>query len=251
MFTRKHSLYIIIPALLLAAFSSCKKSELTAFDQPAMVQFYKHFDDSKRDSFLYSFAIKPADLMVDTVKLPVRISGVAANKDRQINLKTVADSTNAVAGTDYIIHSSIVRAGRYNDSIWVIVKRTPDMGTTEKRLMLEIVPSEDFQPGIGNMPVMDGSFRSGAATRMLVKINDFLTKPSDWDKGLHFFFGTYSRVKFQFIIQVTGRTEFPYGTAEIPYGQFSAYKNMMVAALSDYVKEHGPMIDENGQVVSF
>ena len=166
MFTRKHSLYSLIPVLLLAAFVSCKKSELTAFEQPAMVQFYKHFDDPKKDSFLYSFAIKPDDLMTDTIKLPVRISGIAADKDRQINLKPVTDSTNAVAGTDYIIHSSVVHAGKYTDSILVIVKRTPDMVTTEKRLMLEIVPSADFQPGIPNMPTISGSFRSGASTRL-------------------------------------------------------------------------------------
>lgn len=252
MFNRKKTLHIIIPALILAAFTSCKKSELTSFDQQAMVHFYKLFTDAQKDSVLYTFAVKPASLVQDTVKLPVRIAGKAADKDRVINLKAVADSTTAVEGTDYKIHSAIVHAGKYNDSILLIVYRKPSMQTDEKRLLLEIIPSADFQPGLYNTPASPSDVKqSGGSIRLLVKINDFLTQPANWSM-LSSFFGTYSKVKYQFIIDVTGRAEFPYGSATgIPYGQMAAYQNMLRQALSDYVAEHGPMIDENGQTVTF
>lgn len=252
MFNRKNSLYIIIPTLIIAAFTSCKKSELTSFDQPAMVHFYKLFTDAQKDSVLYTFAVKPASLIQDTVKLPVRIAGKAADKDRVINLKTVADSTTAVEGTDYKIHSAIVHAGKYNDSILLIVYRKPAMKSEEKRLMLEIIPSADFQPGLYNTPSAGSDVKqTGGSVRMLIKINDFLTQPANWSL-LSSFFGTYSKVKYQFIIDVTGRAEFPYGSAtSIPYGQMAAYQNMLKQALSDYAAEHGPLIDENGQTVTF
>lgn len=252
MLNRKHSLYIIIPALIMAAFTSCKKSELTAYDQPAQVQFYKLFDNPRKDSFVYSFAIKPATMLADTVRLPVRITGVAMDKDRMINLKAVADSSNAVEGTDYKIHRAIIRAGHYQDSVEIVVFRRPEMKDAEKKLLLEIIASADFQPGLVNTPAANDQLKlSGGSIRMLVKINDFLTKPSNWDQYLTTYFGTYSRVKYAFIIQVTGRSEFPFGATGLPFGQFGAYQTMMRQALADYVKDHGPMIDENGNTISF
>lgn len=252
MFCRKHSLYIILPALILAAFASCKKSELTSFEEKPMVHFYKRFDDPKKDSFLYSFAIMPPERTKDTIKLPVRISGIAADRDRTINLKPVADSTTAVEGTDYTIHSAIVRAGHYNDSIVLIVLRSPEMKTKEKRLVLEIIPSEDFDPGLYNTPSGDGVVKlTGGSVRMLVRINDFLTKPSNWDSWLVYFFGDYSQVKYRFIIDVIGTGEFPSGPTGLPYGQFVAYQQLMKQELDKYEAEHGNMIDENGDIVEF
>lgn len=252
MLNRTNSSYIIIAALVMAAFASCKKSELTAYDQPPQVQFYKLFDNPSKDSFVYSFAIKPPALLADTVKLPVRISGLSVDKDRVINLKAVADSTSAVEGTDYKIHRAIVKAGNYEDSVEIVVFRKPDMKNAEKRLLLEIIASADFQPGLVNTPAGNDQLKlSGGSIRMLVKVNDFLTKPSNWDQYLTTYFGPYSRVKYAFIIQVTGRSEFPFGATGLPFGQFGAYQNMMRQALADYVKDHGPMIDENGNTISF
>jgi hypothetical protein len=88
---------------------------------------------------------------------------------------------------------------------------------------------------------------------MLVKINDFLTKPSNWDSWLVYFFGDYSQRKYRFIIEVTGRGDFPSGggAGSLPYGQFVAYQQLMVQALNEYEAEHGHMLDENGDIVEF
>lgn len=249
MLTRKYSLYILIPALIMAAFTSCKKSELQSFGDLAMVHFYKKYDNAKKDSFQYSFAIKADALIEDTVKLAVRIAGVAANRDRTLGLKAIADSTTAVEGIDYKIHSAIVHAGKYEDSILLLVYRKPEMKTVNKRLLLEIIPSADFQPGLTNMP--SGTLLTGGSVQLLVKINDFLTQPANWSM-LSTFFGPFSLVKYKFIIEVTGLAEFNYGSATgISYGEMTAYQNMMRDALSDYNNEHGTMMDENGQPVSF
>lgn len=249
MLSRKYSSYIIIPALFIAAFSSCKKSELQAFDQTGMVHFYKKFDNPHKDSVQYSFAIKPDALMEDTVKLPVRIAGVAADKDRTIALKAVADSTNAVEGVDYKIYSAIIRAGNYNDSVVLLVYRKPEMKTVNKRLLLEIIPSADLLPGLTN--TASGTLLTGGSVRLLVKINDYLTQPANWSM-LSAFFGAFSVAKYKFIIQVTGLAEFTYGVSGgIPYAQMTAYQGMLRQALSDYNNEHGTLMDENGQPVTF
>lgn len=235
--------------MIIAAFSSCKKSELKSFDSQAMVHFYKKFDNARKDSFQYSFAVKADELMEDTVKLAVRIAGIAADRDRTIGLKAVTDSTTAVEGVDYKIHSAIVHAGKYQDSVLLLVYRKPEMKTVNKRLLLEIIPSADFQPGLTNQP--PGSLLTGGSVKMLVKINDFLTQPANWN-SLSTFFGQYSLVKYKFIIEVTGLTEFTYGTSTgMSYAEMVAYQTTMRTALSEYNNAHGTMMDENGQPVTF
>lgn len=251
---RKYILTILLAAMMAAGITSCKKSELQAFELPAMVHFYKDLGNYSPDSSVYSFAIFSPALLQDTVKLPVRIAGTMADKDRQIKLKAVADSSTAIEGTDYTIHAARIRAGRFTDTVYLVVKRTAEMKTKEKRLLLEIVPSEDLLPGIYNTPVGTGNNHlSGASVRMLVKINDYLTKPGNWESMLVFFFGEYSQVKYKFIIDVTGRGEFLVGgrPGEMPYGQIVAYKQMLQQALIDYNKQHGDLIDENGGIVTF
>lgn len=251
---KKYSLYIFLLAMMAAGMASCKKSELKSFDEPTMVHFYKDLSDPFRDSSVFSFAIFSPDHMYDTVKLPVRIAGTPASKDRQVKLQAVADSSNALAGTDYVIDKAMVRAGKFTDTVYVVVKRTPEMKTMEKRLLLEIVASDDLLPGVYNSPVGSGNnVYSGASVRKLVKINDFLTKPGNWDNMLVYFFGSYSQRKYKFIIEVTGRAQFPVGGGpnDISYGEISAIQIFLRQALLDYNREHGDMIDENGGIVTF
>ncbi|NML21751.1 DUF4843 domain-containing protein [Pseudoflavitalea sp. G-6-1-2] len=251
---KKYSLYIMLLAMMAAGMASCKKSKMKSFDEPTMVHFYKDLANYFRDSSVFSFAIFSPDHLYDTVKLPIRIAGNAADKDRQVKLQAVADSSNAIAGTDYAFGNAIVHAGRFLDTVYLIVKRTPEMKTQEKRLLLEIVASNDLQPGVYNSPVGSGNnVYSGASVRMLVKINDFLTKPGNWDNMLVYFFGDYSQRKYKFIIEKTGRAQFPVGGGpnDISYGEISAIQIFLRQALLDYNKEHGDMIDENGGIVTF
>lgn len=246
--------YPLIAIILLLAAVGCKKSNLTQYTQPDMVYFYRYVFSTTQDSITYSFAIKPDNLLYDTVKIPVRIHGLAKNADRKINLRAVADSTNATSVTEYEILPAIVHAGRYNDSIPILIKRSASLKTKERRLLLEIVPSDDFLPGIPNTKaVFNNAIQtSGGSTRFLVKMNDFLTKPSNWDSFLVFYFGDYSAVKYKFIIEVTGRTEFPAGPPPaLPFGIFEVYRQFLAEALLNYEQLHGPLLDENGNRISF
>src|SRR5688572_18489366 len=128
----------------------CKKSELTPYEQPDMVYIYKDYFSMTNDSMVYSFAIKPATLLQDTVKIPVRIMGLAKNTDREVNVVVVADSSNAKAGQHYELLPTIIKADAYASNIPVLVKRTPDLQVAEVNLLLEIRESKDFKPGVQN-----------------------------------------------------------------------------------------------------
>lgn len=246
MLSRK--LYILIPVLFVCL-AACKKSGLTSYTQPDMIYVYKDFYNTNKDSVTYSFAIKTNSLMTDTIKVPLRIMGNARNKDRTVAIQTVADNTTATS-QQYTILPTIVKAGSFTTDIQVLVNRTPDMKTREVRILLEIAASTDFLPGVPNTTATTS--RAGGATQYLVKINDFLTKPSNWESLLSTYFGTYSQVKYKFIIDVTGRTEFPItGQDMVSPSQFLFYKKLCREALENYNTTNGPLIDEFGMIVTF
>lgn len=242
--------YISIIAMITWLATGCTKSELTSYDQPDMIYIYKDYTNSKRDSATCSFAIKANSLMVDTVKISVRIMGTAKNTDRVVKLARVDSSSTAVEGTHYEFLPYVVKAGQYNADLPVVIKRTPEMKTQEYRLWVRVMESADFAPGVPNSPVT--GFHAGATLDYLIRINDFLTKPSNWDSQLNTYFGGYSQVKYKFIIDNTGRTEFPVGAAPaLSFGEMQYYKAFVKSKLVDYVALNGPLIDEFGGTVTF
>jgi hypothetical protein len=225
---------------------ACKKSNPLAFDAPAMVYIYKAPYALNTDSIVYSFAIRPDTVMTDTIKIPVRIIGEAAAQDREVILKAVADSTTAKAGTDYILFPYQIPAGAYTANLPVVIKRSAIMKKQALRLLLEVVASKDFLPGV---PGSKGSERvAGGTIRYLIKLNDYLTKPDNWDTWLVYFFGKYSAVKYKFIIESTGMAVIP---SDLPYGIYSVYSTLCKQKLAEYEADNGPLIDENGDPVSF
>lgn len=221
-------------------FVGCKKSELTKYDQPDKVYVYKLSSDANKDSATFSFALRPSAQLQDTVKIPLRIMGTARGADRQVQVNVVADSSTGVAGTHYQLLPAIIPANSFTGYIPVLVKKTPDMKTTEFRLWVEVGTSADFQPGIPT------------SLRYLVKINNFFTKPSNWDSQLVGFFGAFSQVKYGFIINVTGRSEFSFsGTDAINSPMATYYKVQCKNALADYNAANGTLYDEFGLPITF
>lgn len=241
---------LLLIVIVFAASIGCKKSELTKFELEDMVYIYKEAFNTKRDSALCSFAVKANSLMVDTVKIAVRIMGVAKNYDREVKLEAVDTATTAVAGVHYQFLPYVIKAGAYSADLPVVINRTPDMKTQGFTLTVKVVESKDFKPGVPNSAVA-GNF-AGASVRYFIRMNDFLTKPSNWDSQLNTYFGAYSQVKFKFIIDVTGITEFAIGAAPLmSFGEITYYKAFVKSKLTDYVTANGPLMDENGGVVTF
>lgn len=237
----------LLPVLLLA---SCEKAELVKYEEPAMIYFYKdYFNVSQmNDSTRYSFAVKPASLMSDTVRIPLRIMGAAATADREVKIEPVADSSTAIAGQHYEILPVKIKANEFTTNVHLVVKRTPDLATSEVNLMLEIKESADFRPGIPN--TAPSNPHAGGNLKYKVKINDILSQPSNWNM-LQTFFGTYSKVKYLFIIQCTGLSTFNYGPGGLSYAEMNFYNDKCKTDLAQYVLDNGPLLDENGVAVTF
>lgn len=242
------SLLLII--IVFAAATACKKSELTTYELDDMVYIYKEAFNTKRDSAICSFAIKSNSLLVDTVKIAVRIMGTAKNYDREVKLMAVDSVTTAVAGVHYQFLPYVIKAGAYKADLPVVINRTADMKTQSFTLTVQVVETKDFKPGVPNSPVA-GNF-AGASIRYFIRMNDYLSKPSNWDSQLNGYFGAFSQVKYKFIIDVTGITEFVTGAAPLmSVGEITYYKAFVKSKWLDYVAVNGPLIDENGGTITF
>lgn len=237
--------YTLLSVLFMSGVS-CKKSNPTSYDQPAMIYVYKDGFNTNRDSITYSFAVKNDALLVDTVKIPVRIMGKASSSSREVKLAPVAALSNAVEGTNYSLLPYVIPAGAYTAELPVVVKRTTDIKNKELRLVLEIKESKDFITGA---TATANSAIPGADSRYLVKINDFITKPSYWDSFTIFYFGTFSAVKYKFMIQTVGSADFK--SPEMN-GSQATYLNLLCKnALTAYEAINGPLLDEFGVRVTF
>jgi hypothetical protein len=142
-------------------------------------------------------------------------------------------------------------ANQYTGFIPVLVKRNVSQKNQEKRLRLEVIGSSDFQTGLPNTTPQNP--RAGGTLQYLVKINDFLSKPANWDTQLTSYYGAYSQTKYALVIKTTGRSEFLFsGTADpVTFSQMLYFKIICKDALSVYELANGPLIDENGIRVTF
>ncbi|WP_316792193.1 DUF4843 domain-containing protein [Pedobacter frigoris] len=245
-------------ATLVIGITSCSK-ELVYKNMPGI-----YIDKEKltaRDSTAYSFAEKSATLMLDTIYIPVKISGELSGTDRIVPLTANAAKTNATAGTHYQILPTVVKANELTARAAVLLKRTPDLKTNQLRIFLEIVPNAEFPLIIANTKT-NSTFNGEASATYnpgyLIKLTDQILKPDTWDGSgswFKYYFGAYSAVKFKFIIEVTGRTVWGdrarYGADAPTSAQMQIYYTKVITALYEYEKINGPMIDETGNQVTF
>lgn len=211
---------------------ACKKEGLQSFELPPAVTFYKAGIDEGRDSLTVSFAVAKEEVILDTVELPIRIVGLAANHDRSVNVKVDSEKTTAIEDS-YELLPGIISAGENQGILRVILKRIPSLKEKEARLWIALDNSSDFQ--VGPKELSD----------YLIKFNDFLTKPASWDQIR---FGEFSQTKYSLIIRETGYTDFSGLRPDVLL--FIVSKCRLV--LHDYQQLNGvEMLDENEIPVRF
>lgn len=227
----KPILYTALVAM--TALFACQKSELLSYTNEPGVYFYQGPNITSIDSVGYNFILLPINEAVDTVYLPLRIMGDPASTDREVAIQVV-DSSTAKEGVHFTFGAKIVHAGKFTDSIPLYLKRTSEMTTSILKLFLQIVPSKDFQPGYATYQ----DFK--------ITITDQLIPPT-WSFTMSSTFGTYSTVKFRFMVSVLQRVSF---TGLFP-SELASMASQVKLALAEYENTNGPLLDENGIRVVF
>lgn len=242
----KNNILAII--LLTIGLYACKK-EIKTSVVDARISFYELTDNKKNTglrvtSKAYTFAVFSDNLVEDTIGVRVRLIGEISPKDRTFYAESVPGLTTAIKDVHYKILPGILHANEYIGNLKVVVYRTIDLKKNTVRLGLKLSNMGDFKTGVVEERDFELSWTDG------------LIKPANWDL-INVYFGTYSEVKYKFIISVLNRSNFPTVTTTYQEGlltnlQMLDYKNQVKDALNAYNKANAvPLTDEFKVVVSF
>ncbi|MEJ2882169.1 DUF4843 domain-containing protein [Pedobacter sp. GR22-6] len=220
-------LILVIPVLIL---TSCAKNEELLFNDADRV-----YVESFPDSTDYTFAASPQTVVSDSIFVNFRIIGKVSDKDRVINFIPTSAST-AKQGYHYKVGKAVIKANEFSARVPIYVYRKPGLKDSVLTVVLRVNENTDFKPGYPNR------------LRYKFTLTDILTKPSNWESTWSAYFGTYSEVKFRFLIAVTGKTN--WNSSPLP--QDSRYLSQKARnALLEYNQQFGALIDEFNQQVFF
>lgn len=210
-----------------------------------------------RDSvynYSFAFATSELNLQEDTVKVKVALVGDVADYDRPISLQQIpSGAKDAVAGTHYVPFDDPSLASLYvlpknaiSTIIPIVVKRDASLKTDDYKLKFTFKTNDNF------------SFTLKERGAYSVVIADQLIKPNNWDNYCEHFFGSYSKVKHQLLIDATGfkwDNDFVDNRVKYYMGKdqnvVTGWQKKAQLALDEYQAEHGePLRDENGDIVT-
>ncbi|MBV7531399.1 DUF4843 domain-containing protein [Chitinophaga sp. sic0106] len=231
----KTKLLLLIAAVVLVFTQACTKEDRLMYDQEPSVYFYKQIVNP--DSVNYSFVVKPDSVTQDTIWLNLRITGKAGNTDRKINIQ-LDDSSTATAGKHFMMPQAVIAAGTYSVRTPVIILRSPDEKDSVFTAYFSIGDSPDLQKGYSDKL----SYK--------ISVTDQLVKPSDWNGITELFYGSYSKVKHQFMVSRLGTTAVTMSTGA-QFSELMSILQKMRVDLLKYEAINGPLIDENGTRVTF
>ena len=206
-------------------------------------------------TYNYSYAYEEG-----AVTFYAQISGMPVDHDRTFHLEPFGGDSALIASTirteDYVLKAGEI-AGEYK-VYFNSQKLNPTTLFTDRdgEISFRVVPNDEFSEGTENHQ----SFT--------VVLKNYLAKPDNWDSAnyprvaLSKYFGSYSRVKYQFMIETLGMIDF-----EINYNVQTAYneetnvvsasyavylQQVMQQALNEYNASHSePLTDEYGIPVTF
>lgn len=132
---------------VVATLASCEKS-LMSYEGSESIYFSMQKNaDPEEDIYLPDASINLMNQAGNEVQfaLNVMATGNPKDYDRPYKIGIVADSTTAVAGTDYILpEGGVIKAGQVSDSLYVKLLKNDKLQETSVRLYVQVLPNEHF-----------------------------------------------------------------------------------------------------------
>lgn len=220
--------------ILFGLLTACQENKMNDFDCTGAVYFQinpSYWSDLSY-SILYSFAGKK--VTEKTFNIQVNLMGETVNRDRKIRLVVDREKTTAEAGVHYraLEDFYILPKNAHNVQIPVTLLQGDSRLKKEfLHLTLKLEASDDLQLGLTKRTVI----------RILMA--DMYMKPTYWD---NIDWGNYSAKKHSLLLEQF-EVDFPETASEYSkdYYLWRARSN----ALSQYVEENYPVLDENNQPI--
>ncbi|MCK9304352.1 MAG: DUF4843 domain-containing protein [Bacteroidales bacterium] len=239
----KYSLSILA---IIAGISSCQEKIVNKFEGESSLFFFRGSSNSKgapqTDSVFYSFFLTESTKNEDTVWVDIMLTGLPSESDRVIPVvqTSAAEAGAAQAGVHYVAFDDpafakylVLPANRVSVAFPVIVKRTPEMESSEFRLDMELTSNDHFIAGIKDR------------TKYSVKITAMAVKPALWDvlNSYLSIFGPWGQAKMKFIIDYVEYSDFD----QVLTSDYRIYLALKAKAkLAEYEKANGPLYEADG-----
>ncbi len=190
----KFSLYLIIVGLVVAL-TACQENEKMLYDTNYNALNFR-LPDNQPDSLYVNFMFLPDEQITELMKVNLRLMGIPAEEDRYYQVMAVDTATTAESGKHYeaLPERYLFAKGETEIKFELKLKRDPSLQHKTCRLMLALVPSDDFQKGIESKQ------------NFIVNITDNLNEAPPFWKGnyLHYYGGPYHPLKCKKYIEIAG-----------------------------------------------
>ena len=255
----KKTIQYIMCVLCLTATIACQKEEVMKFDS-SMSGLNIWVGTStgsiyEETIYNYSYAIEEGSITFYT-----RVYGVPTEYDRTFRLEPFGENISQIIPTirteEYVIPAGAI-SGEYK--VYFNSQKLPSedlFSEIDGKVSFRMVENKYFETGAENMQ----SFT--------VVLRNRIAKPNNWDSAnyplvaLSKYFGTYSKVKYQFMIEHIGLIDFiitysastsiDEATNTISPAYAVYLQQMMQQKLIEYNATHDdPLTDENGNSVIF
>lgn len=223
-----------------AAFTACSTDEDFFYqDEPRVRLVGEKMWAAGTDSVTFSFVAYPSSFTEKDINVDAQIMGDVASHDRTVNLAVEPSKTTASESQYSVPTTVVVPAGQTKGTFSVKLKRDASLQQKAVRLCLKVVDSGDFKPGVNE------------ENHITFIWTDVLSKPNNW-ADLEPFFGTYSNVKYRFMLENLG-DEGELSTETMTWAKLNSLRIRFQNALNEYNAAHpgNPLTDEYGNLVSF
>lgn len=242
--------YILYVTMVFTLFS-CKKEAVETYQGKDGVSFFAYTYEQLNTTAVrsYSFAFQATEKQRDTLFIPMRITGKLSDQPRTVMLKT-AQGTTATAGVDFELKEFTVPAGASKFNYPLILLNSAGMASNVYRIVLEPAETKDFILGtLGQTPETVTNQGTEENFRYLkIDVSGMYVRPAYWDL-LDADFGEFSAEKYKFMVKILGITDFSF--ENIGSDGLLNYPVTLRNALAAYEAANGPLLDENGQQISF
>ncbi len=244
---------------LLLILSACSKEEVDTYDttRTALNIWVGTEAGAVYESATYNYSYAYEE---GSVTFYAQLSGMPSDHDRKFQLEPFGGDSAIMANTirteEYVLPAGEV-SGTYQVHFNTQLLSSPTLfADKDGHINFRLKQNDEFAVGTENHQ------------QFTVVLKNYLAKPDNWDSAnfpripLSKYFGTYSRVKYQFMIEVLGLIDF-----EINYNTQTAYdeelnvvssvyavhlQQLMQKALLEYNESHDtPLTDEFGLPVTF
>lgn len=259
----KRIFYTSLAGGLLLMAASCKKEALLTYKAADNIYFnyLTGVDPANNnlgqftDSLDLTFSFSDATVTDTMASIPVAVTGVASDHDRYYALSVNSAST-AKSGVNYELPNALlIRAGKTEDTLYIKVKRTPELKTNQLILQLDLKENDQFKtqylfrPRQGNSQTNIRDQDTILTTTFKVTMADMLAAGPYWYNHYEYYFGTFSEKKVRLMNQVAGMplsfwskpANTPQERSEVAY-----YGGFMARYLSDQTAAGNMILEADG-----